>query len=153
MKSVLCHWIRLNHIDINMINKWIFLWSHRTRQKHKNWCFNIEKVLQKSDISLNTGSLYNKTQRQSVIETLHILLFAEYKTEWKHKVTSNNSISRNDVGKKLRTYKLFKSVYETEQYVKYNTMTMARRSSLAKFRCGWRPFVSKRDAMKCSHTT
>ena len=139
MKSVLCHWFRLNHMDSNRINKQIFLWSYRTRQKHKNWCFHIEKVLQKSDISLNLGNLYNKTQRQSVIEILQNVLFAEYKAEWKNKVTSNNSISRNNGGNKLRTYKLFKSVYETEQYVKIHTMSRARRSSLAKFRCGVAP--------------
>ena len=121
-------------MDSSRINKQIFLWSYRTRQNHKNWCFHIEKVLQKSDISLNLGSLYNKTQRKSVIETLQNVLFAEYKAEWKNKVVSNFSISRNNGGNKLRTYKLFKSVYETEQYVKIHTMSRARRSSLAKFR-------------------
>ena len=35
MKSVMCHWFRLNHMDSNRINKQIFLWSYRTRQKHK----------------------------------------------------------------------------------------------------------------------
>ena len=122
-----------------MINKRIFLWSYRTRQKHKNWGFHIEKVLQKSDFSLNLDSLYNKTQRQSVIETLQNVLFAEYKAEWKNKVTSNNSISRNNGGNKLCTYKLFKIVSETEQYVNIHTISRARRSSLAKFRCGVAP--------------
>ena len=64
------------------------------------------------------------------------MLFTEYKAEWKNKVTSNNSISINNGGNKLRTYKLFKSVYATEQYVKIHTISRARRSSFAKFRCG-----------------
>ena len=73
----------------------------------------------------------NKTQRQSVIETLQNVLFAEYKGEWKNKVIRINSISRNNEENKLRTYKLLKSVLETEQYVTNHTMSRAR-SSLAK---------------------
>ena len=75
-------------------------WSYHTKQKHKKCCFHIEKVLQKSDICL----------------TLQNVLFAEYKAEWNNKVISNSSIFRNNGGNKLRTYKLSKSVYETEQY-------------------------------------
>ena len=39
----------------------------------------------------------------------------------------------------ISTYKLFKDSYETEVYVKTHRMSMKRRSSLAKFRCGVAP--------------
>ena len=94
------------------------LWSYRTRQNNKNWCLRVEKILQKSEISLSTCTFYNKTRRQFVIESLENILFTEYKADWKNKVMSNVSISKNNGGSKLRTYKLFKRVYETEHYVK-----------------------------------
>ena len=139
MKPTLSHWFRLNHMDDSRINKKIFLWSHRIRQKNKNWCLRVDKIFQKSEISLNTGILYNKTQRQFVIESLPDILFTEYKAEWKNKVMSNVSISKNNGGNKLRTYKLFKQVYETEPYVKNHIMSRTKKSALARFRCGVAP--------------
>ena len=102
MKSILCHWFCLNYMDKRI---------YRTKQKHKNWCFHIEKILQKSDISLKKGGLYNKAQRQSVIETLQNVFFAECQKP-----------------------------YHVQGKKKF-------------FRYGVVPFESKRDAMKCSHTT
>ena len=52
---------------------------------------------------------------------------------------SNVSISKNNGGNKLRTYKLFKEVYETKPHVKNHIMSRAKRSALAKFRCGVAP--------------
>ena len=83
MKPILCHWFWLNHMDESRINKKIFLQSHRTRQKNKHWCLRVDKILQKPEISLNTGTFYNKTQRQFVIESLQDILFTEYKADWK----------------------------------------------------------------------
>ena len=40
---------------------------------------------------------------------------------------------------KLRTYKTFKRSYETETYVKCQSLTRMQRSALAKFRCGVAP--------------
>ena len=61
------------------VNKQIFQWSQRTRHKHKNWCFQVDKILQKSEIRLNADSFYNKTQRQTITERLQDTLFTEYK--------------------------------------------------------------------------
>ena len=98
----------------------------------------MDKILQKSEISLNTGTFYNKTQRQFVIESLQDILFTEYKAEWKNKVMSNVSIIKNNGGNKLRTYKLFKEDFEKEPYVKNHIMSRAKRDALA-FRCGVTP--------------
>ena len=117
-KTVLSHWFRLNHMGNERVNKQKFRWSQRTRHKHKNWCFQVNKILQKSEISLNADSFYNKTQRQTITERLQDTLFTEYKAGWKNKRDSNTSISKNNGGNKLRTYKLFKNSYDTEDYVK-----------------------------------
>ena len=139
MTTVLSHWFRLNHMDSDRINKQVFLWSYHTRHKHKNWCFHIDKTLQKTDINLSIDIFYNKVHRQSIIETLRNVMFTDYKTEWKNKVSSNVSIAKYTGGNKLRTYKMFKHSYETEAYVKCHVMSRTRRSALAKFRCGVAP--------------
>ena len=139
MTSVLSHWFRLNHMDSDRINKRVFLWSYHSRQKHKNWCFHIDKTLKKTDINLTINMSYNKVHRQSVIETLRNIMFTDYKTEWKNKVLSNVSIAKYTGGNKLRTYKMFKYSYDTESYVKCHILSRTRRSALAKFRCGVAP--------------
>ena len=53
---------------------------------------------------------------------------------------------RGNGGDKLRTYRKFNQVFETETYVK-TPMLRSRRSALAKFRCGVAPILSnKRNA-------
>ena len=32
LKTVLCHWFRLNHMDDKRVNKHVFQWSYSTRQ-------------------------------------------------------------------------------------------------------------------------
>ena len=102
LKTVLSHWFSLNHMGNERVNKQIFQWSQRTSHKHKNWCFQVDTILQKSEISLNADSFYNKTQRQTITERLQDTLFTEYKAGWKSKVDSNTSISKNNGGNKLR---------------------------------------------------
>ena len=40
--------------------KRIFLWLYDTRKKHKNWCFHLEIILQKSDIIRFGSKLYRQ---------------------------------------------------------------------------------------------
>ena len=44
LKTVLSHWFRLSHMGNERVNKQIFHWSQRTRHKHKNWCFQADKI-------------------------------------------------------------------------------------------------------------
>ena len=56
-----------------------------------------------------------------------------YVSEWKFNVTGISSTS--DPGRnKLRTYKLYKSEYDTEHYCKM-ILPLKHRSALARFRC------------------
>ena len=54
--------------------------------------------------------------------------------QWHARMNSNNSRSGN-AGNKLRTYKLFKRTYQTEDYCKF-IVPKCHRSAFAKFRCG-----------------
>ena len=64
-------------------------------------------------------------------------MMAIYISEWNlsiNRITSVNGTGRN----KLRTYKLFKSEYGSEQYCKI-ILPLKHRSAFAKFRCGVAP--------------
>jgi hypothetical protein len=60
---------------------------------------------------------------------LEDFLFDKYKANWQNRMFSQK------VGNKLRTYKLFKEVVETEMYLCKNIQSRYR-SAFAKFRCG-----------------
>lgn len=160
-KATLSHWFRLSHMDNNRINNKIFIWSHSMKQRYKNWCLHIDTTMMKFGYTLNRDNFYSRSERRTIINELQANMFNEYKNDWIIKVNSNTSVSKNNGGNKLRTYKLFKTVYETEQYVKYHTMSRARRSALSKFRCGVAPLrietgryeslpVEKRNCFHCS---
>ena len=44
-------------------------------------------------------------------------MFVDFQTEWNSKLLSNRSIVNNNGGNKLRTYRMFKENYQTENYV------------------------------------
>jgi len=62
-----------------------------------------------------------------------------FKQQWSATVNKMTSTSHTKGGNKLRTYKQFKTEYETEAYVTLHTLTRGQRSALAKFRCGVAP--------------
>ena len=148
LKTVLCHWFSLNHMDDKRVNKHVFQWSYSTRQKYINWCLHLERMMKKFDHCPDIGNVYIKSERQSVIKSLQDNMFNEYKNKWLENINSNISISKNNGDTKLHTYKLFKRTYETEQYVKNHIISRTKRSAIAKFRCGVAPFVLKLVVMK-----
>ena len=66
-------------------------------------------------------------------------MFVDFQTEWNSKLLSNRSIVNNNGGNKLRTYRMFKENYQTENYVKSTHISRRNRSALAKFRKGVAP--------------
>ena len=69
---------------------------------------------------------------KNVITQLEDFLFDKYKVNWQNRMFSQK------VGNKLRTYKLFKEVFEIEMYLSKNIQSRYR-SAFAKFRCGVAP--------------
>ena len=69
---------------------------------------------------------------KNIIHQLEVNIFDNYKTEWSTRLDSYGQ------GNKLRTYKLFKFSYSTEQYLLQN-IPIRYRSAFAKFRCGVAP--------------
>jgi hypothetical protein len=70
-----------------------------------------------------------KILHKNVKVQLEDFLFDKYKANWQNRMFSQK------VGNKLRTYKLFKEVVETEMYLSKNIPSRYR-SAFAKFRCG-----------------
>ena len=69
---------------------------------------------------------------KNAITQLEDFLLDKYKVNWQNRMFSQK------VGNKLRTYQLFKEVFETEMYLSKNIPSRYR-SAFAKFRCGVAP--------------
>ena len=141
-KNVLGHWFRLNAMDDNRINKKVFNWSFSLKQRNKNWCFQVEnqfKVSNSLTIMPIKDTNYSIHGRKCIINELQSRMFVDFQTEWNSKLLSNRSIVNNNGGNKLRTYRMFKENYQTENYVKSTHISRRNRSALAKFRTGVAP--------------
>ena len=64
-------------MEDDRLNKRVFLLSYNTRIKHNNWCFHIDKIPQSSDKNLSIGSVYNKSERKSIIESLQSVIYSQ----------------------------------------------------------------------------
>lgn len=94
----------------------------------------------------------------SIVNTGNMNSFIQ---QW-HNALNKDSAIHGQGGNKLRTYRLFKSTFETEQYVK-STLPRSHRSALSKFRIGVAPIrletgryeglpVHKRHCFNCTET-
>lgn len=130
--SVLRHWARCSIMDPHRINFKIFKWSIRKcNTRIKNWSFRVIEMLK----------LYNYEQycnfelnvlNKNCIKQIEEDVFDNFKSNWCTRVAAYAE------GSKLRTYKLFKNNYCTENYLQ-NILSLKNRSSFAKFRCGVAP--------------
>ena len=97
-------WNRLIRMDTNRITKQIFLYDYKIR--NKNWCENIKSLFHTIDLMDEFND--KKACNMDVIRERLGELFVE---KWKNNV--ENQL-------KLRTYKLFKTEFETEKYIMLN---------------------------------
>ena len=93
---------------------------------------------------------YNEILVDHVIEPVNVLIQPDaltqidqaielyYKNRWQLDM-NRESAKRGPGWNKLRTYRLFKHEFQTEEYVLNIYITHGQRSSLAKFRCGVAP--------------
>ena len=163
---MLGHWFRLNAMDKTRINKTVFNWSFSLKHRNKNWCFQIENHFKKPNIEAFMpvkDTCYSLQGRKHIINQVQSKLFEDFQTEWNLKLFSDRSIDNNNGGNKLRTYRMFKVNYQTEDYVQSSYISRLRtyrmfkvnyqteeyvqssyisrgnRSALAKFRSGVAP--------------
>ena len=131
-------WCRSVNMDHDRINKRIFIWCYNQCSNNvKNWTYHVNKVFNK----FNMSQLYNNINEHltvtNVINNAEANIFEYFNEKWYLDVNREHAV-RGQGRNKLRTYKLFKNVFETELYVK-QIMSRAQRSALARFRCGVAP--------------
>jgi hypothetical protein len=113
------------------VNYKVFRWSFRNAvNKKTKWCFRIMTKFRECNLELYTD-LENILHKNAITQ-LEDFVFDKYKVNWNKRIFSQN------VGHKLRTYKLLKEVFEKEMYLSKN-ISSRYRSAFAKFRCGVAP--------------
>jgi hypothetical protein len=118
-------------MSTDRVNYKVFRWAFRNAvNKKKNWCFRIMTKFRECILELYTD--LENILHKNVITQLEDFLFDKHKVNWQNRMFSQK------VGNKLRTYKLFKEVFETEMYLSKNIPSRYR-SAFAKFRCGVAP--------------
>ena len=139
-KSVMGHWFRLTQMNNRRINRHIFKWCENKMFNSKNWCYDIHKHILKQDMcSISSDALYSGSFKHTFISEMEGRMMNQYVNMWTQGIQSVTSNTRGNRGSKLKIYRKFKIIYETERYLILPTMSRSRRSALAKFRCGVAP--------------
>ena len=133
-------WVSCNvKLKIETVRLWCRLKQmsgNRIPLKVHKWSLNVNKSWEKSMLSfISEHNLENAMLVERPNKSACILLTRQKLTEtenekWRQKLMSNGSEQN---GNKLRTYRTYKTQFETEHYVKLN-MSRDQRRILAKFR-------------------
>ncbi|KAK6181789.1 hypothetical protein SNE40_009574 [Patella caerulea] len=132
--SVIRHYGRLCNLTDSRLTKIVFNWSNLKSNITKNWNFRVRNHLKKLDINIDMNSYVNT--RKLVCDVFESNSYV-YLEKWFNDIT-HVSAKVGQGHNKLRTYRLFKSLYGPEKYVTDNLVS-SHRSALAKFRCGVAP--------------
>ncbi|MCG8033469.1 MAG: reverse transcriptase family protein, partial [Candidatus Thiodiazotropha taylori] len=129
-------WARFNDMDETRLNKRIFNWCVRQSENRcKNWFYKFREHM----TSLNLGFLLDNNvtySKRYILNLIHDKEFAVFQQRWSNEL--NNVNRANGSQSKLRSYKLFKTEYKSEEYLLAD-LPVHHRSALAKFRCGVAP--------------
>ena len=121
-------------MDISRLNRKIFNWAERQGNgRCQNWNYKVNQMLQEAGIQYQHGVTNRRILKAKVSDHL----FHKFLNSWTDDINRENA--RQGVGRnKLRTYRTYKNVYITEQYLNC-IMPYYYRSAYAKFRCGVAP--------------
>ena len=95
------------------LNRRIFSWADRYKTLYKNWNFCIYNKLEKIGVERQLDTL----SVREMISIVHDYDMQEFLTEWNEDLMRVND-RRGNGGNKLRPYRKFKQVFETETYIK-----------------------------------
>ena len=125
---------RFSKMERGRLNfKILYKWAYVHAQANKrNWCFKIRRKCEM--LNFVEWCDINFTLRRSHLKIFEDAMLHMYIEEWKERIAQCND------GKKLRTYKLFKSEFHVEPYLLVN-MPKCHRAAFAKFRCGVAPLA------------
>ena len=128
---------RLCKMTNDRISRRVFCWAFQSSVSKKNWISNVHSLLEK----VRMPHLFdvNCVFLPRDLKVLDSVLFSEFESSWFENL-SRDVVHEGRGRNKLRTYRNFKNVYETEMYVK-KLLPRAERSALAKFRLGVAPIA------------
>ena len=136
-KCICIYWNRMVHMDTNRVNRRAFCRAeNKSGMGCKNSNFVIKYKFRKLGLTryCDIGITFS---RDKLISDVLEKLTLEFVAEWHDAI--NRETGRSGIGgNKLRTYRIFKSSYETEQYCKV-LLPVTHRAAFAKFRCGVAP--------------
>ena len=127
----------MSRMTVNRFNKQVFIWADRMANRN---CINQTFVIKEMYRQLGLDRFVDINVPFSV----HVLLTKLREGLMHIHVRDSNSEIHRDTGRsgngrnKLRTYKLFKSRYEVEEYCEL-FLPVRHHSAFAKFRCGVAP--------------
>ena len=136
-RCIVRQWCRLVSISEVRINKRIFHWAKDEvdrRRSCRNWIFRVENRYR--EVGLDPVAVQSWGFQQISTE---LDLYFSQQTQNNFMCELNRVQARNGQGlNKLRTYRTFKELFQTEHYVK-SIDIRARRRALAQLRCGVAP--------------
>ena len=135
--SVTRMWIRVNTMPNNRINYKAHAWARRLADSRvKNWTYHVCVSLKKWNLQvlLDHDNLPSKDEALQLVSTKMEVIT---QNQWYDVINSVQGRNAQG-GNKLRTYRIFKEEFGTEDYL-LTHMPHSDRSALAKFRCGTAP--------------
>lgn len=132
--TVINQWLRLKNMDRERLNRKIFDWAESNANRRcQNFNYRVNKMLEEAGLQYQFGVTNPAVFKRNLANYIS----EKFLSRWSEDVNRVNA--RHGSGQnKLRTYKLFKSVYEAENYLTC-VMPHRHRSAYAKFRCGVAP--------------
>ena len=128
-------WSRLSSLSDTRVNKRVFNWAREhANLGHRNWVLRVQGRCREAGIDPAEVHLWSHRQIGNKLQG-----FFKERTQTNFANELNRTSARNGRGlNKLRTYRTFKTLFETEPYVQ-NVNNRARRRALAQLRCGVAP--------------
>jgi hypothetical protein len=135
--SITRNWCRITCMNDSRLNKKIFLWSYKFAQNNcKNLVWKILNFFRKLGAN-NLSNVHTPCDKKQAVQQVGEAVFDLYLRDWE-KAVNRQKTNNKQVGNKLRLYRTFKHVFETESYM-LCTLGRGQRSALAKFRGGVAP--------------
>ena len=134
--SVVNNWYRIQKMDEQRLNKIIYKWAETNASSScKNISYRLQKQFEKSGLNyLNNAINVNDIRKRFVINQVQDTIRVSEVDKWHHEL-ERQTARKGTGGNKLRTYRIFKRQYKTENYLFY-LLPKRHRSAFAKFRCG-----------------
>ena len=141
--SIVNQWINITRNWCNMVNMashilkrkiMVWSWQYAVNGNCKNLIWKVLKYYKKNNLSDQCIISNNKLNKNDVLSRVAEIAMNNYVSRWENMVSSDTGSTKIG-GNKLRTYRMLKTEFKTEAYVKC-ILGKQQRSALARFRCG-----------------